>query len=84
MVVNIRKDKYDVFIGRPSKWGNPFFIGKDGTREEVLKKYKVYILNTPELLKQLPELKGKVLGCYCKPLPCHGDVLEELIKELNI
>jgi hypothetical protein len=84
MVVNIRKDKYDVFIGRPSKWGNPFFIGKDGTREEVLKKYKEYIVNKPELLKQLPELKGKVLGCYCKPLPCHGDVLEELIKELNI
>ncbi len=39
MVVNIRTDKYDVFIGRPSKWGNPFIIGKDGTREEVLEKY---------------------------------------------
>jgi hypothetical protein len=84
MVVNIRKDKYDIFIGRPSKWGNPFIIGKDGTREEVLKKYKEYILNKPELLNKLSELKGKILGCYCKPLPCHGDVLEELIKELNI
>lgn len=80
MVVNIRTDKYDVFIGRPSKWGNPFIIGKDGTRQEVLEKYRQYILNKPELLKDLHELKGKTLGCYCKPFPCHGDILEELCK----
>lgn len=82
MVVNIRTDKYDVYIGRPSKWGNPFIIGKDGSRKEVLEKYRKYILNKPELLKDLPELKGKRLGCYCKPFPCHGDILEELIEEL--
>lgn len=80
MVVNIRFDKYDVYIGRPSKWGNPFVIGKDGTRKEVLEKYRQYILSKPELLKDLHELKGKTLGCYCKPLPCHGDILEELYK----
>lgn len=81
MVVNIRTDKYDVYIGRPSKWGNPFVIGKDGNRQEVIEKYRQYILNKPELLKDLHELKGKKLGCYCKPFSCHGDVLEELVKQ---
>lgn len=80
MIVNIRTDEYDIYIGRPSKWGNPFVIGKDGTRQEVLEKYRKYILNKPELLKDLHELKGKTLGCYCKPFPCHGDILEELCK----
>ena len=79
-VVNIRKAKCDVYIGRGSKWGNPFIIGRDGTREEVIAKYKDYILNSKELLKAIPELKGKVLGCYCKPLACHGDVLMELLE----
>jgi len=81
MVVNKMVQEYDVFIGRPSKWGNPFVIGKDGTREEVIEKYRAYILKKPELLACLVELKGKTLGCFCKPLPCHGDVLVELIKE---
>jgi len=81
MVVNKMVQEYDVFIGRPSKWGNPFVIGRDGTREEVIEKYRAYILKKPELLACLVELKGKTLGCFCKPLPCHGDVLVELIKE---
>lgn len=80
-VVNIYKEPSDIYIGRRSKWGNPFIIGKDGTREEVIEKYKNYILNKPELLKDLPELKGKVLGCFCKPKDCHGDILVELIEE---
>jgi hypothetical protein len=78
-VVNLRKESYDVYIGRPSKWGNPFKIGKDGTRDEVIKKYWNYILAS-NLIKDLHELKGKILGCYCKPLPCHGDVLVSLIE----
>ena len=71
MVVHCKKEKYDVYIGRPSKWGNPFVIGKDGTREEVIEKYREYILNKPELLKDLAELKGKILGCWCSPFNCH-------------
>ena len=78
MVTNIRKHYYDVYIGRGSKWGNPFRIGKDGTREEVIKKYKRYLLKNKKLLSSLGELRGKWLGCYCKPLACHGDVLAEL------
>ncbi len=80
-VVHCKRDKYDVYIGRGSKWGNPFHIGHDGDRVQVIEKYKTYILNKPELLACLPELDGKVLGCYCKPLACHGDVLAKLIEE---
>jgi hypothetical protein len=72
-----------VFIGRPSKWGNPFKIGRDGTREEVIEKYRAYIQTRPDLIAALPKLKGKRLGCYCKPLACHGDVLVELIEGGN-
>jgi len=79
-----------VYIGRAnkyydlkeSKWHNPFRIGIDGDREQVIKKYKEYILNKPELLDSLTELVGKTLICYCKPKPCHGDVLVKLINEL--
>ena len=67
-VVNLRNDKYDIYIGRGSKWGNPFKIGLDGTRGEVIKKYEDYILKQPELLEDLDELDGKVLGCYCDTL----------------
>ena len=69
----------DVYIGRPSKWGNPFEIGRDGTRSEVIAKYREYILNQPELLNSLDTLAGKRLVCWCKPKPCHGDVLVQLI-----
>ena len=83
-VINIKKESfYQVYIGRPSKWGNPFEIGKDGTRKEVIKKYREYLLNNKELLACLPELKDKVLGCYCKPLACHGDILVELVNALE-
>jgi len=77
-VVHCKRESYDVYIGRPSKWGNPFSIGRDGTREDVIEKYLEYILCNDKLMAALPELKGKVLGCWCKPLPCHGDILVEL------
>lgn len=87
-VVNLRKTPYEVYIGRGSIWGNPYshregtmatFVVKD--RETAIQKYEEYIRNRPELMNQLYTLKGKVLGCYCKPLPCHGDILIKLIKE---
>jgi hypothetical protein len=80
-VVNVRDSGYDVYIGRGSKWGNPFLIGRHGTREEVVALYEERLLKTPDLLVALPELKGKVLGCYCKPKSCHGDVLARLADE---
>ena len=80
-VVHCKKEKYDVYIGRPSKWGNPFVIGKDGDRNEVCEKYRQYILKQEHLLKSLSELEGKTLGCWCHPAKCHGDILAELIIE---
>lgn len=103
-VVHVKKEPFDLYIGRQdnrskppfkkSKWNNPFLIDKtdkkrDGTREEVLEKYRQYLLyneqfgkNLPdgrELLKDLPELRGKILGCWCRPERCHGDILIELM-----
>lgn len=85
-VVHISQE-YQVYIGRPSIWGNPY-SHKEGTlakykvkdRKEAIEKYKEYLLNNEELLAKLPELKGKVLGCHCKPLACHGDFLVELLE----
>lgn len=81
-VVHCKKDAFDVYIGRPSKWGNPFVIGRDGRRRECIRNYELWIKEQPELLAALPELRGKVLGCWCSPLPCHGEVLIKLLEEL--
>lgn len=73
---NCRTGNHDVHIGRPSKWGNPFRIGRDGTRQEVVRKYAEYLRGRRDLVADARvELQGKVLGCYCSPLLCHGDVL---------
>lgn len=78
-VVNLKRgESYDVRIDRKSVWGNPFKIGRDGSREEVIEKYRRWITKQPDLLAMLPRLKGKRLGCHCAPLACHGDVLAEL------
>jgi len=69
---------HSIYIGRPSKWGNPFEIGRDGTREEVVEKFKTYLLNNNELMASLEELRGKNLLCWCAPKACHGDILIEL------
>ncbi|MDP9120130.1 MAG: DUF4326 domain-containing protein [Acidobacteriota bacterium] len=79
-VVHCRRDRYDVYIGRPSKWGNPYVIGRDGTREQVIAKYRAWVLRRPELVAALSELRGKVLACWCAPQPCHGDVLVDLVQ----
>lgn len=80
LVVNIYADGgWDVFIGRPTKWGNPFRIGEDGTREEVIAKFREYLAGRPDLIKAAKcDLRGKKLACYCAPKPCHGDVLAEV------
>jgi hypothetical protein len=84
-VVHCKREKFDIYIGRGSKWGNPF-SHKEGTlaehvvesREEAIAKYEEYLLSNQELVDALPELRGKVLGCWCKPKACHGDVLLKL------
>jgi hypothetical protein len=80
-VVHCKKEDFDIYIGRPSKFANPFKIGIHGTRSEVIEKYREYIKQDKYLMEDLEELRGKVLGCWCAPLPCHGDVLIELLEE---
>jgi hypothetical protein len=84
-VVHCKKEPYDVYIGRAvprggfkaSIWGNPFKLGKDGRREEIMAKYRAWLPTQPDLIARLPELKGKILGCWCAPEACHGDILSE-------
>lgn len=83
-VVNCRDEPFDILIDRTTKWGNPFKIGIDGSRKEVIEKYRKYIINNKELLNSLEELRGKVLGCWCKPHSCHGDILVDLLEQDDI
>lgn len=78
-------EAFDVYIGRGSKWGNPFSHlentkaqFKVASRDESVEKYREWIQTQPDLLADLHELKGKTLCCYCKPQACHGDILAEL------
>lgn len=82
LVVHCKRSAFDVYVGRPGPWGNPFTIGRDGTREEVIAKYELWLLTQPELLAKLPELKDRILGCWCSPQQCHGDVLRRLANEV--
>lgn len=68
-----------VYIGRPSKWGNPFAIGKDGSRAKVIQRYRAWFESQPDLIQAVRrELAGIDLVCFCSPAPCHGDVLLEV------
>ena len=83
-VLNRRDNRYyvGVYVGRPTKWGNPFKIGKDGTREEVVKKYRLWLMDDPILMADVKyELKGHNLICWCSPLPCHADILLKIANE---
>lgn len=88
-VVHVNED-YDIYIGRPSEWGNPYthiknrntkakFIVK--TREEAISKYREWLLSQHILMEKLESLRGKKLGCWCKPKACHGDIIIQLLNE---
>jgi len=82
-IVHCKKEKYDVYIGRPSIFGNPFTIDKDGTRDDVIKKFKHYFLirigNDNKFYHEILKLKDKTLACWCKPEACHGDIIKEYL-----
>lgn len=80
--VNMRHEPYDVFVARPSRWGNPYREGPDGSLDEVLVKYEAYVRSRPDLMNALPELRGKRLGCWCWPKKCHADVLARMAEEV--
>lgn len=101
-VVSVRGlEPFDIYIGRTMGadprlrnvgWGNPFKVETHGLAES-LRLYEAWVRNKPELMKRLPELRGKVLGCWCAPpggltthtgrLICHGQVLMRLLAELD-
>ena len=88
-VIHIRNKKgtdNEVYIGRGSKWGNPFRINTNSNREKVINEYSLYITagEGMHLLNDLHELRGKTLVCFCKPHKCHGDVLAELVLDEQI
>lgn len=84
-VVHVNRAPFDVYIGRKtaqhakSIFANPYKVGRDGTRSECIAKFKEELDNDPELQKAAQALKGKTLGCWCKPQDCHGDVLVEFL-----
>jgi hypothetical protein len=83
-VVNKENDKYDVYIGRGSPFGNPFSVYIHG-REECIAKYRDYFYDrlgwNPVFKRAVEKLRGKTLGCFCKPKACHGDVIVEYLEK---
>ena len=89
--VCLKTSKYDVYMGRPGKWGNPF-SHKEGTlaefkvsnRKESIEKHKEWFLKNKELQKDLHELKGKIVGCFCNlNQACHSDIIVECVNMLD-
>ncbi len=80
MVVQMHTNDYDVRIDRATPWGNPFVLGRDGDRDEVITKFYWWAFTSPDpkaswIRQNVSALHGKVLGCWCAPQACHGDVL---------
>ena len=87
--VNVKHEECDVYMGRAmpgyaaSPFQNIFKRGRDGTKQEVLTKYRAYLIKRlekePKLREALEKLRGKKLGCWCKPHDCHVDIIVELL-----
>jgi Domain of unknown function (DUF4326) len=90
IVVHCKKEPYDIYCGRPSKWGNPY-SHKEGTlaefkvdtRDEAVDAYESYLLSNKELMDSLPELMYKKISCWCFPKKCHCDILKKYVDRLE-
>lgn len=90
-IVHFKKHPYDIYIGRPSKWGNPFSRkaglakNKVATKSQALYEHKKWVLAQPQLVQQIKEeLRGKILGCWCdSPYGCHGLILWQLANNIS-
>ena len=86
-VVNMKNEKWDVKVDRSSVLGNPYRIGKDGTREEVIEKYKKYLWNCICVVDELNRIgsmdDSTKLGCWCKPKACHAEVVLKAVNYLK-
>lgn len=89
LVVNKdRGEPYDVYVGRGTIWGNPYQMGADGDRDEVIRKFaydfqRGFLKASDDFEKNISKLKGKVIACHCKPAACHGDVIAAYINALD-
>lgn len=89
LVVHVQRASYDVYVGRPTIWGNPFSHKPEtsakymvASREEAIAEYEKWLLSKPDLVARVKrDLRGKVLACWCDPLPCHAHVLARLANE---
>lgn len=83
-VVNLKHHEYDVRIDRKTIFGNPYVIGLNGDRADVIRLYKIWfyekIQRDPKFKEEVLKLQGKKLGCWCYPLACHGDIIIEYLK----
>ena len=84
-VVNIRKEVADVYIGRPSMFGNPFAMRDESQRNDVVEKFKKYFFkrlkSDSKFAIAVDSLKGKKIGCYCAPRRCHGHVIAQYLNK---
>ncbi|WP_409076062.1 DUF4326 domain-containing protein (plasmid) [Pantoea sp. C3] len=83
-----RGEHFDTYCGRGTLWGNPYAIGADGDRDEVIRKFKYdfdrdYLKGGIEFKEKLKALRGHILGCHCKPYACHSDVLAQYLNEID-
>lgn len=92
-VVNLTNDQYDVYIGREGHgrdgyFGNPYRMSSEADRALSLDKYRVYFYNRlktdPEFHSRVMQLQGKILGCFCKPKDCHGDIIVEFLANFHL
>ena len=92
VVVNIHREPFDVYIGRAGRgqdgfFGNPFRIGPGISREDAIKRFQRYfaerIAKDSEFKRRILALKGKRLGCFCKPNACHGDVIASWLNKME-
>ena len=83
-VTHVKERKFTVYIGRPTVYGNPFIIGRDGTRKEVIKKFRRYAIKTKRVREAIIALPTRaILGCHCSPKSCHGDVIIALHRKFT-
>lgn len=91
-VVNIRKEPYDQYIGRAGRgedgyFGNPVRLNPGEQKGSTIERYRKYfyarLANDPEFKRRIHALKGLVLGCFCKPLDCHGDIIAAYLNSLK-
>ena len=92
VVVNINKEPFDIYIGRAGRgqdgyFGNPFRMGSGISREDAVERFQKYfterIQKDAEFNWQVLALKGKRLGCFCKPKACHGDVIADWLNKME-